>query len=146
MFPGSPTHRTAQGIVVALSQMLGLDTTSGQASPIETIAGALSTSRGLYNVPGTHYIYYVRDSDVADNSLPFAPGSQGKVKKIATFPTNVTESSTIRSTVFSYQNNTFATSVTSIEEYEEAASFYMTGGVLSYDPNSTTQNKIVPNT
>jgi hypothetical protein len=145
MFPGSPTHRGTNDIVAALSQMVGKDQFTGQPEAIAAMAGAMATVRGLYNIPGEHFIYYVRDNDVSSSPL-FSANSQGRVKKIVTFPLGVEESTIIRATVFTYQNPTYPTSVTSISEYEEQAGFYMVSGSLSYDVNSVNQNRIVPNT
>jgi len=144
-FPGSPTHRSPNGMVTSLAQLVGRNDQLGQPEPLDSVKNALATVRGLYNVPGEHFIYYVRDNDIGTGA-DFSPNSQGKVKKIVTFPLIVTETTIIRTTVFKYQNQTYPTNVTSISEYEEAAGFYMTAGVLSYDVNSANQNRIVPNT
>ncbi len=141
----TPLHKGVEGIVTQLVQLVGRNETL-QPEVISAVDGAFATVRGLYNVPGSHFIYMVRDADVTSPSSKYSTGSQGKVKKIVTFPMSVGEGTIIRSTVFTYQNPTFPTSVTSICEYEEAADFYMFEGELSYDANSAAQNNTTPNT
>lgn len=141
-YDNSPSHKGANNISTILSQVIGRGTDS-QPSPIEGIGGGLVTSPGLYGQMGTIFIYYVRGADTG--SLEFVEGSQGRVKKVVTIPSNSTSTDIIRVTVFFYQNPSFPTRVTSITDYEELRSFYEIDNVLKYDVNSSTQNNINPN-
>jgi len=129
-------------LVVQLAQLVGRNT-ARQPEPIDSVGNGIITAPGLYGQMGTNFVYYVRTADT--NSAEFVSESQGKIKKIVTFPVNATAQSIIRVTVFFYQNPTYTTRVTTIKDYEEAAGYYMVTGTLTYDVNSAVQNNINPN-
>jgi len=137
-------HRSADDLVVALSQLVGRNADL-EPEILGSSGGGLLTAKGLLDERGTHLIYYVRDADIADFSANFVQGSQSKVKKIVTLPLDVSETDIIRINVFFYENPTFPTRVTTIKDYEELASWYLNLGQVQYDVNSSAQNNIAPN-
>jgi hypothetical protein len=132
------------GLVVRLSQLIGRNDEM-QPEMLASSRGSLLTAKGLFDERGTNLIYYVRETDVFTLSDKFMPGSQGKVKKIVTFPLSVQPTDIIRVNVFFYQNPTYVTKVTTIKDYEEEASWYMNLGEINYLANDVNQNKIEPN-
>jgi hypothetical protein len=142
-FQNSALYRGGNDLVVLLSQLVGRSL-ENQPELLSSVNGSLLTAKGLLPERGEYFIYYVRGTDTNDTSR-FVSGSQGKAKKIVTFPMNTTETTIIRVNTFFYQNPVYPTKVTQISDYEEPASWYMQAGVLLYDVNSATQNNIQPN-
>jgi len=142
----NPINRGANGIVANLAQAIGRNEDL-QPEPIKAVGGGLVTARGLVGEAGTHFVYYVRGSDTSNSpgSL-FVNGSEGRVKKIVTFPKTTIADTIVRITTFTYQNQSFPTKTTVISDYEEPASWYFQSGNLAYDANSSTQNSVTPNT
>lgn len=136
-------HRGANNRVAQLAQLVGRNSDL-EPEPIDSVGRGIVTAPGLYGQMGTNFVYYVRTADTGSGE--FVTDSQGKIKKIVTFPINVTPTSIIRVTVFFYQNPTYPTRVTTIKDYEEEAGFYMTNDALTYDVNSAVQNNINQNT
>ena len=143
----NPHHHTQDGtITTVLTQPMGVDPVTGQPVPVQNIRGGLSTVDAGYSPENNTLIYYVRDADLTTYPLKFVIGSQGKPKKIVTFPIGAVPGDTAQVTIFLYQADPFPTKVTSIYTYNEDVSFYIDGSnELFFDYNSANQNNIDPN-